>query len=99
MEALRRQRGEDVACVIYATAPMLTAKDLYIGYTLLLSGRPYTYVPGLYYWGRVETFRCGVPLAAGYEVPYPEERYIDINTPEDWARAEEMYAALHGTVL
>ena len=25
----------------------------------------------------------------------PADRYIDINTPEDWERAEKMYTELH----
>lgn len=86
----------EYACCIYATAPLLLPDDLRIGYAMLSDDTPYAYVPGLYYWGRADAFRYAVPLTKGYEVPFPVSRYIDINTPEDWARAERMYAELHG---
>jgi pseudaminic acid cytidylyltransferase len=85
----------DYACCIYATAPMLSRDDLRMGFALL-GDRSYVYVKGLFYWGRADTFLRDVPLSVGMEIPFPAGRYIDINTPEDWDRAERMYAELHG---
>lgn len=81
-------------CCIYATAPMLRPFDLTAGLALL-DGHPFAYVPGIYYWGQADAFLSDVPLSAGLEVPYPPERYVDINTPEDWAKAERMYSAFN----
>ena len=83
----------ELACCIYATAPLLLASDLVAGLSLL-PGHPYAYVPGLYYFGRPEAFLTGVPIDAGIEVPFPVGRYIDINTEEDWQRAECLYEAV-----
>jgi N-acylneuraminate cytidylyltransferase len=51
---------------------------------------------GQFYWGRAEAFRTGVPIFAAHSVPIvlPRYRVQDIDTPEDWQRAELMYAAL-----
>jgi N-acylneuraminate cytidylyltransferase len=53
---------------------------------------------GQFYWGRAEAFRAGLPLFAGHSAPIilPRHRVQDIDTSEDWARAELMYAALTG---
>jgi CMP-N-acetylneuraminic acid synthetase len=93
-EVLESWRGFDYACCIYATAPMLTAQDLRNGFELL-GERPYLYIPGIYYWGRAEAFARMAPLTDGIEVAPLEERFIDINTPEEWEMAERMYAELH----
>lgn len=86
----RKRAG--LVCCIYATAPMLQAYDLTVGLALLARA-PYAYVHGIYYWGRAEAFLADVPLSEGVEVPYPPERYIDINTEDDWRKAEKMYRA------
>jgi pseudaminic acid cytidylyltransferase len=97
-DALRDISNEDFvideACCIYATAPMITEAELHYGW-VRLKGNPYTYVPGIYYWGAAQAFLTNVPLERGLEVAFARERYIDINTEEDWLRAEQMYAALH----
>jgi N-acylneuraminate cytidylyltransferase len=51
---------------------------------------------GQFYWGRAEAFRTGVPIFAAHSVPIVLPRYQvqDIDTPEDWKRAELMYASL-----
>lgn len=84
----------EYACCIYATTPMLRADDLVNGYNLMRVIDDYAYVPGWFYFGRAEWFGVRsltepAPLVVG------EERYIDINTEDDWKRAEEMYAALN----
>lgn len=91
----------DYACCIYPCAPMMTADDLKNGRKML--DDPFTlwsFVHGWYYWGRTPAFLNNVPLEVNYSAPMIDltERYIDINTPEDWAKAEAMYAALHPEV-
>lgn len=96
----------DTACCLYATAPLLTPLDLTIGRSVL-DERNAHYAfsvgtdplrdAGAYYWGYTRNFVEGVPLIGRYTqmIPLPPERVMDINTPADWARAEEMYAALY----
>ena len=50
---------------------------------------------GQWYWGTYEAFRDGVPLDQASLYKLPAERVCDINTPEDWARAEQLYKDLH----
>jgi pseudaminic acid cytidylyltransferase len=51
---------------------------------------------GQFYWGRAEAFRAGLPLFAGHSavLVLPRHRVQDIDTLEDWAQAERMYATL-----
>lgn len=80
----------DYACCIYATAPMLTDGDLYNGYNVMRVIDDYAFVPGWCYWGRAEWF--GVKqLREPAPLEIEAERYIDINTLDDWIRAERMY--------
>jgi pseudaminic acid cytidylyltransferase len=55
-----------------------------------------------FYWSKASALLDGVPYF-GTEtvlVPITPERVCDINTEEDWARAEEMYAAMrHSEML
>jgi pseudaminic acid cytidylyltransferase len=50
---------------------------------------------GQFYWGRKQAFynRPGVFSARSYSVVLPRHQVQDIDTPEDWARAERMFAA------
>ena len=90
-----KQRIE-YACCIYATAPMLRADDLVHAFNTVQKERvPYAYADGWYYFGAASAFLEGVPLSAGVRNLVEVGRYIDINTEDDWKRAEEMYAALH----
>lgn len=83
------------ACCIYATAPMLTAEDLQQGYKAWNSmSEGYLYIDGWYYWGDAHWFNKK-PLTNGLQWERPEGRWLDINTEEDWQRAEIMYAELH----
>jgi len=54
---------------------------------------------GQFYWGLVEAFRSGLAMFAAdsVAVALPRHRVQDIDTPEDWTRAELMYAALVAT--
>lgn len=51
---------------------------------------------GQFYWGRTEAFCNEVPLFSLASVPVilPRHRVQDIDTPEDWVRAELMHAAI-----
>lgn len=95
-------RKVDYACCIYPCTPMMTAEDLKFGYEMLTSPPPslgpksYACLEGWYYWGLTGAFLEGIPLEGNcYMQRVAQNRYIDINTPEDWAKAEAMYAALH----
>lgn len=51
---------------------------------------------GQFYWGRPEAFRAGLrmfgPDATALEIPL--WRCVDIDTPEDWERAEKLWRVL-----
>ena len=92
------------ACCIYATAPLMTYFDLIVGYQRLRgTGAPYVYPvgpdwqdAGQWYWGAVDAFTSGEPLDQAVFYTLPAERVCDINTEDDWARAEQLYANLIG---
>jgi pseudaminic acid cytidylyltransferase len=54
---------------------------------------------GQFYWGRAEAFRSGLPMFAAHSVAIvlPRYRVQDIDTPEDWKRAELVHATLTST--
>jgi pseudaminic acid cytidylyltransferase len=54
---------------------------------------------GQFYWGRAKAFCTGIPIFAAHSVPIvlPRYRVQDIDTPEDWKRAELMFASLGST--
>jgi len=50
---------------------------------------------GQFYWGRAEAWLAGRRIHShGCGLPIPAWRAVDIDTPEDWQRAELIYAAL-----
>jgi pseudaminic acid cytidylyltransferase len=51
---------------------------------------------GQFYWGKAEAFKQQKPLFSKSATPYILPRHLvqDIDTPEDWKRAELMYQAL-----
>lgn len=92
------------ACVIYATSPLLLVDDLVAGWDALQQRRTLFAFgvgaeplrdAGAYYWGEGWAFVSKVPLITPRTcmVPIPESRVCDINTVDDWHRAERMYAA------
>lgn len=94
------------ACVVYATAPMMTPSDLIAGYTELeASGADFVMSvgdtpladAGQWYWGVAEYFGVD-PLISTRSVmmPIPKERVCDINVPQDWTKAEVMYKKWKG---
>lgn len=56
---------------------------------------PAYYDPGQFYWGQVEAWLNGIsPHLTGRGLVIPEWRSVDIDTPDDWARAEMLYQLL-----
>lgn len=50
---------------------------------------------GQFYWGSAESWAAGANVHAnGRGLVLPEWRVVDIDTPEDWHRAEALFAAL-----
>ena len=51
---------------------------------------------GQFYWGKSESFLADTPLFSEYSCPYVLPHYLvqDIDTEDDWLRAEYMYAVL-----
>ena len=94
----------EFACCIYPCAPLMTVHDLRAGLAMLHSGEhKYAYScgpdgkdAGAWYWGRPKAFLQEVPLEGNSaRMCLPAERVIDVNTEDDWQRAEKMYANLH----
>jgi pseudaminic acid cytidylyltransferase len=97
----------EMACCVYATAPMMLPKDLIKGFDLMLSrGAPFCYSVGYapqsmndadagqWYWGRSQAFLDGVSLDQATLYTVPMWRVCDINTEDDWRCAEMMYSKL-----
>ena len=90
-----------LACCIYATAPLMTVEDLRAGLELVAEGpTPYAYSvgpdgkdAGQWYWGLSSAFVDEVPLDHPHtkHLTIAEHRVCDINTYEDWERAERLY--------
>lgn len=58
---------------------------------------PAFYDAGQFYWGAAATWLAGLGVHAnGRAIVLPEWRVVDIDTPDDWNRAELLYRALHG---
>jgi pseudaminic acid cytidylyltransferase len=100
-----REKPAGLACVLYATAPLLNAWHLIGAYRRLVAhpnALSFVYSVdwrsvdiGGYYWGWGAAFVAGDDLQRRGTPVVLEEKYCcDINTPEDWARAESMYDAL-----
>ena len=54
---------------------------------------------GQFYWGKAQAFKDELPLFSEVATPYILPRYLvqDIDTMEDWIRAEAMYKVLQET--
>jgi N-acylneuraminate cytidylyltransferase len=98
--------GGEYACCLYATCPLLLSADLLRGfhecednerrgYSMSVGPDPLRDA-GQFYWGPTWRFLARRPLidADTVMVPLDEHRVCDINTPEDWKRAEKMYEEL-----
>jgi pseudaminic acid cytidylyltransferase len=54
---------------------------------------------GQFYWGKAQAFKDELPLFSEVAIPYILPRYLvqDIDTLEDWTKAEVMYKVLQKT--
>lgn len=103
-EVLRAHGRADEACVIYPCSPLLEPGDLIraraqmsdFGCRYAMSVGPDDVDAGCFYFGDARAFLDGLPLETRLTLryPLPAERVCDINTPEDWARAESMFDTL-----
>ncbi len=129
----------ELACCLYATAPMVSTDDLVRGMRELQASPKKQYafsvtcfpfpiqrairitddggvepfqpecIPmrsqdleeayhdaGQFYWGRTAAFLRGLSVFSRHSIPVilPPHRVQDIDTPEDWIRAEYLYRAL-----
>ena len=94
----------DLACVIYATAPMLSVEDLQRGLGEL-EGQQAVFAMSVgtqpladaaqFYWGVSSAFDA-TPLidTRTVMIPIDPARVCDINVEDDWQRAELMYMQL-----
>jgi pseudaminic acid cytidylyltransferase len=89
-----------MACVLYPCAPMISWRDLVRGYRALM--QPYHHVfaistdhggndAGGFYWGFTRAFLDDVPLEGTNVWQVPVGRHFDINTEDDWKKAEEAF--------
>lgn len=94
-----------LACCLYPTAPLLNIHDLVYAVVLVQSIHSFAFSVGTdplrdagqFYCGRTSAFLEQAPLIAPHTamVSVSENRVCDINTMDDWKRAEKMYEALH----
>ena len=98
----------DIVCCLYATSPLMDVADLKRGYNYLTNmsaehaisvGYPPLQDAAQFYWRTVDALQRGIEYfdISTVLIPIKPERVIDINTPSDWERAEQMYRMLHGT--
>lgn len=90
------------ACVIYPCSPLLVPSDLVRAHAVLqrpgaLFAMSVQVDPladaGCLYFGKADAFRNRAPLIDSHTVmvPMPAGRCCDINTEDDWRKAEVMY--------
>lgn len=106
-EALRYAGvGHDcMTCCLYPAAPMVRAADLDEGWRQVIrDARDYAVGvypdriqdAGAFYIGPAWSFLVDKPLSSTNTAIIPFSGAIDINTEDDWAKAERMYAARRG---
>lgn len=92
----------ETVCCLYPCAPLLSSRDLIAAFNVFNDGEfNYTIAvngahggdTGWFYIGRARWFAIDAPLWTERTRVFPIEadRAIDINTPEDWARAESVF--------
>ena len=84
------RRADDGAVEMIDPAQMLVrSQDL----------EPAWHDAGQFYWARAATWAAGAPVfgPGARGVARPAHRVVDIDTPEDWARAEALFAVLGST--
>lgn len=98
----------DSVCTIYPCSPLLTPDLLQESHNEFMGCDAHHLVStyageprdaGCFYWQSVPQLMKGARAwhRSTLAFPLPPDRCIDINTPEDWARAEQMFDALHST--
>ena len=97
--------NDDLVMGMYATCPLLPpdaiveslAQLIKNNFMFVFTANPSNQDIGALYWGRAWAFKGGLPLSHWGEPRYTPDKYCcDINTPEDWTRAEQMYEELDG---
>ena len=101
----------EYACCIYATAPLLDVSSLQFAkyeldcddkceYAFSVGCNPLQDA-GQFYFGKTRAFLAGVPLVwpSSKMIPIKDDLVCDINTMDDWNRAEQMYSKLHGLTV
>lgn len=99
-------RAAEYVCCIYATAPMLLPSDIVRGFNHLTFVNACHCVSvgtlplrdaAQFYWSRADNAKEEAPYYEYMTVleVIAENRICDINTEDDFKRAEAMYAALH----
>lgn len=95
----------DIVCCIYATAPLMDIAELERGYNYLKNmgaehaisvGYPPLQDAAQFYWSTVDALQRGVEYfdTSTVLIPIEPERVCDINTMDDWKKAEAMYLDL-----
>ena len=88
----------EYTCVLYPCSPLITADDLKEGFDWFMSSE-YDYAHsvdkdgndcGNYYFGKTQSFLDEIPLE-GNSLKVPVEYACDINTFEDFSRAEQLF--------
>ena len=92
----------DHVCCLYPCTPLFNASLMYTmwhqhvcskrGHTVAVGAAPLRDA-GACYWHTWKALMSSAPLIGEETGLYvlPEERVCDINTPQDWARAEQLY--------
>jgi CMP-N-acetylneuraminic acid synthetase len=92
------------ACVIYPCAPLLESRDLIDAWGRLMGSPLYSYCYstyedrrdcGAFYWGKAQAFCDRIPLE-GNSIYFPLEYACDINTMDDWEKAEQLFEERYG---
>lgn len=98
-----------LVCCIYPCAPLINREDIIFALGFAMAeyentsyifsvGESPLHDAGQWYIGTSKAFERREPLISLFSRMYPiqPERDCDINTYDDWARAERMYADLNG---
>lgn len=95
--------NDDMVMCLYPCTPLITGKDIVQSMVALqFGGKPFVTTvdsggndAGAIYWGWAGVFKGGLDLEPN-STPHKIARACDINTEEDWARAEAMFDEMPG---
>lgn len=100
---LELMNNVDIACVLYATAPLMAVADLVRGYhavkrkrsayAMSIGNAPFLHDAAQFFWCRSYALKERLPEFSEHTVlvPIDETRDCDINVEADWLLAERMY--------